>query len=117
MPRLTLVPNERDGKLPASGRIRMTTAVGAVYKSADKLPLTNKALDEQAESVEDYAIRRIRWAAECFRKENVRANKWQLLIRAAVSYKIAAVPEVNTAFDDAIASLDPINEPVPTNSF
>ena len=89
--------------------------LGAVYKSADKLPLTNKALDEYAESVEAYATRRVWWAAECFRRENVRANKWQLLTRAAVSYKIAAVPEVSAAFAAAVASLDPINEPVPAN--
>lgn len=92
---------------------REVRQLGAVYKSGGKLPLTNKALDELAESVEHYAIRRIWWAVERFRQENVRANYWRLLTRAAVSYKIATAPEVKAAFYAAVASLDPINESVP----
>jgi hypothetical protein len=86
--------------------------VAAIFKSADKLPLTNKALDELGESIESYAIRRVRWATECFRRENVRANYWQLLTKAAVGYDIAKRPAVKAAFDAAVASLDPINESV-----
>lgn len=89
--------------------------LGAVYKSANKLPLTNKALDELGESVEAYAIRRIWWAAERFREENVRANHWKLLTRAAVNNCIAKMPEIKAAFQAAVASLDPLNEPVPAN--
>jgi hypothetical protein len=89
--------------------------LGAVYKSADKLPLTNKALDELGESVEAYAIRRIWWAAERFREENVHANYWKLLTKAAVNYSVAKMPKVKAAFQAAVASLDPLNEPVPVN--
>ena len=45
----------------------------------DRLPLTNQALIEVIESREDWAIRRIRWAVECYRQEGVCATERDVL--------------------------------------
>lgn len=89
---------------------RAIKQLGAVYKSADKLPLTNRTLDELGESAEAYAVRRIEWATECFRQENTKANRWHLLTRAAVSAQMAVQPSVVAALELAVFTLNPINE-------
>jgi hypothetical protein len=80
-----------------------------VHKRTGLLPLTIKALEHSSETIVDYAIRRIKWARDCFLKEQVRASYWHLLTRAALSYGIAAIPEVKIALEDAVLSLNPLN--------
>jgi hypothetical protein len=50
--------------------------LAVVTKDSAKLPLTNKTLDEVSESITAFAIRRIRWAAHCYRQEQVMADRW-----------------------------------------
>lgn len=84
--------------------------LAVVTKDSAKLPLTNKALDEITENTTAFAIRRIRWAADCYRQEQVPADRWKLQMRAAVSNKIARDPEVKAAFEECVRELREINE-------
>ncbi|GAX45296.1 Tn7-like transposition protein D [Tolypothrix sp. NIES-4075] len=74
-----------------------------------KLPLTAKALAQVVETYEEFAIRRIQWAAECFRQENIHPTRSQLVCRASMKPKIAAASLVQVAIETALASFDPIN--------
>jgi hypothetical protein len=80
-----------------------------VHKRAGLLPLTIEALEGSSETAVDYAIRRIEWARDCFQKEKIYAKYWNLVIRAALSYSMVAVPEVRTAIEAAVLSLSPLN--------
>lgn len=71
-----------------------------VYKNPDKLPLTIKTLREVSESCKEFAIRRIRWAADCYRREQVLADQWKLQIRAAVGNKMVQDPAVKASMED-----------------
>lgn len=81
-----------------------------VYKNSAKLPLTNDALDEVSENITSFAIRRIRWAADCYRQEYVLADRWKLQIRPAVSNEMARDPEVRAAFEDCVKALREMSE-------
>jgi hypothetical protein len=60
-----------------------------ISKHGDKLPLTIKALNEVAEDVENYAMRRVLWAVDYYREKGICAAPWQLQIKACLSNKIA----------------------------
>lgn len=79
-----------------------------VYKRPGLLPLTIKALKESAETHVGYAIQRIEWARECFEKEKKYAKYWDLVARAALRHSTAAIPEVKTAIEEALLSLNPL---------
>jgi Tn7-like transposition protein D/TniQ protein len=94
-------------------RTRLAKTLGilaVVNKTSAKLPLTNNALDEVSESITCFAIRRICWAADCYYQEHVPADKWKLQMRAAVSNKMARVPEVKAAFEECVRTLREMNE-------
>lgn len=80
-----------------------------VYKNRARLPATQIALDEVAETNTSFAIRRVRWAATCFEHEHIQANKWQLITRAAVSNKMARRPEVKEAIEECLRELAETN--------
>jgi hypothetical protein len=101
------------GRPVQASRTAISKSLGilaVVTKSSAKLPLTNKTLDEVSESVTAFAIRRIRWAANCFRQEQVPANQWKLQTRAAVSNEMARDPEVRVAFEDYVRALREMDE-------
>jgi hypothetical protein len=76
------------------------------YKKAlNKLPLTIKALNKVVESRIDFAIRRINWSAEHFRKQNIIPAFSTLGQHTRLNHSIWHIPEVKTAFDRAILSL------------
>jgi len=79
-----------------------------IQKQLDKLPDTAKILTEVAETREEFAIRRIQWAAECFRQEGTCPKRWQLLRRSGLKSNIEGVPLVEKAIAAALASLDPL---------
>jgi hypothetical protein len=81
-----------------------------VHKNPDKLPLTIKTLREVSESCKEYAIRRIRWATDCYRQEQVLADQWKLQIRAAVSNKMARDSYVKAAIRESVQLLREMNE-------
>lgn len=84
--------------------------LAVVTKSGGKLPLTNKALDEVSESATAFAIRRICWAANCYRQELVPAAGWQLLSRAAISNKMARHLEIKAACQEYVRVLHEMKE-------
>ncbi|MBD1932268.1 MULTISPECIES: TnsD family Tn7-like transposition protein [Cyanophyceae] len=77
-----------------------------IEQQKDKLPRTTKALEELAETREEFAVRRIQWASKCFRQENVYPTRWQLLRQAGIRPDLAEVPQVKEAITVALKSLD-----------
>lgn len=75
----------------------------------NKLPLTTQALAEVIESLEEFAIRRIRWATDCYLQEKVYPKHWQLNNRAGLSANTAALPQVKKALDAAFKALDSLS--------
>jgi Tn7-like transposition protein D/TniQ len=58
-----------------------------IFSKAHHLPLTKAILEEISESLDDWAVRRIQWAAECFRQAGQRPTSGQVLKRAVVTRK------------------------------
>ncbi|HKQ09488.1 MAG TPA: TnsD family Tn7-like transposition protein [Blastocatellia bacterium] len=78
---------------------------GLLKQKLDKLPRTRKALERVAETLEQFAIRRIWWIAECYQKEGVVPQRWQFVNRSCV-YKYASVPGIKETIDAALQSLE-----------
>ncbi|MCI0338628.1 MAG: TnsD family transposase [Acidobacteria bacterium] len=76
-----------------------------VLSHDNRLPLINQALIEVAESAEALAIRRVRWAVECYRREGVCATRWGVLTRAGMSAKLRARPGVLATAEEGVRSL------------
>jgi hypothetical protein len=76
----------------------------------DRLPLTNQALIEVIESREDWAIRRIRWAVECYRQEGVCATERDVLARASVTFGYMIKRGIRPIVEEAIRSLCPFSQ-------
>lgn len=68
-------------------------------KQLDKLPLTKKALDDVVESQIQFAVRRLGWAAACFREEEKVPARSELALRSCVDYSIWQMPEAAAALD------------------
>ncbi|HEV2800384.1 MAG TPA: TnsD family transposase [Pyrinomonadaceae bacterium] len=83
-------------------------AVGAVTllrQKLHKMPLTDQVLAKVVETRVEYAIRRIRWAAECFTRDHIIARPWQLVLRANV-YSLKDLPEVKSAVGAAVTLIE-----------
>lgn len=93
-----------------TGLAKKLGILAVVNKNADKLPLTHDALDEVSESVISFAIRRIRWATDCYRQEQVLADRWKIQTRAALSNKMANNPLVKVVYEECIQELRTMNE-------
>ncbi len=78
--------------------------LGVVSKRGKLLPLTVKLLTEVTESVEEYAVRRLLWATNCFRAEGLYPTVWELQLRAGLSNKIYKRPVVKAAVEKAMES-------------
>ncbi len=100
----------RPVRVSRTGLAKKLGILAVVYKNTAKLPLTNKALNEVSESITSFAIRRIRWATDCYRQEHIPANEWKLLARAAVSNNLARHTEVKAAFEECVRRLREMNE-------
>jgi hypothetical protein len=74
-------------------------------KKMTKLPMTTTALLEKEENYVDFAIRRIRWAANCFRQENRVPTRAKLFSRAGVVPHIRDVPQVKAIADSELSTL------------
>ena len=79
---------------------------GLLQHQLHKLPQTAQVLTEVVETYEEFAIRRIWWAADCFRTEGIYPKRTKLLLRASVSQKIATTPQVSSAIEEALQSLE-----------
>jgi hypothetical protein len=56
--------------------------------------MTKTAIAAVAETVQDFAIRRLRWAADSYKSEGLTFSTGQLKARAALSYSVADDPKV-----------------------
>lgn len=76
-----------------------------VNKRGYLLPLTCQALSEVCESIEDFAIRRIRWKAASFKSQGVSFNRWQLQLRAGLSSGVVArYPLIRATLEEAVTA-------------
>jgi hypothetical protein len=92
----------RPVRVTATGVANRIGKLAVTSKHSDKLPQTIKALKEVAETVEECAVRRVMWAADCCQEEGLRLSPSLLQIRAAVSTKVAKNRVVKSAIDAAI---------------
>lgn len=69
-----------------------------------KMPLTAQALANVVESREKYAVRRVWWAADCYRRESVLPREWQLVMRANV-YSLREISAVKCAVEEVLKVL------------
>jgi hypothetical protein len=67
----------------------------------DKLPLSHTALAEVAEDRADFCIRLAKWAAGCFRQENISPSRSALIARAGIPSDLKTSPKVKKGIDDA----------------
>ncbi len=70
-----------------------------------KMPLTAQVLAGLVETREQYAVRRIRWAAFLYIEEHVLPREWQLIERANV-YRLRTVFEVECAIQAAMKMIE-----------
>lgn len=76
-----------------------------IEQHLDKLPRTAKALDKYLETTEDFLIRRVKWAEDCFSEEDIYPTRLQLTVRAGTRTKTGSAPRVQSAIDNAIERL------------
>ncbi|GEM_PF-3636529 len=74
-------------------------------KRDKKLPLTAKIINDNLESLEDYMIRKIRWAENEFLKENICPSIHQLERRASVRNKVSQSPVVQRELNKSLSNL------------
>jgi hypothetical protein len=78
-----------------------------IFSKAHHLPLTKAILEEVSESLDDWAVRRIQWAAECFRQAGQRPTSGQVLKRAVVTRKkTRQKPALQAALDAAMRTFE-----------
>lgn len=74
-------------------------------KRAHVLPLTYKALQETAETQDQYAVRRVEWATSCFAAKGLSPLAWRIALLAGLNGRSAKKPVVKAALDKAVAFL------------
>lgn len=72
-----------------------------------KLPLTAKVVTEDLESYEDHLIRRLHWAAGCFRDEGIIPTRIKLLRSAGEHRRIVESQKVQECIDAILNSFRP----------
>ncbi|BAY26831.1 Tn7-like transposition protein D [Calothrix sp. NIES-2100] len=75
-----------------------------VKKHLSQLPLTARLLAELVETKEEFAVRRVMWAANMFCKENVYPKRWQLVYRASLDPQTRELPLIQNAINSALES-------------
>jgi DNA-binding Lrp family transcriptional regulator len=70
-----------------------------------KFPLTFDALNKVTESAEEYAVRRVLWAAEYYSEKEICPGVWQLQLKACLSNKMAKHRKVKSAVESSILIL------------
>jgi hypothetical protein len=89
----------RPVRASATAIARALGVLEVIHKRSHLLPLTIAAISDVAESFEDYAIRRILYAADCYKKEQINARPHQLQTRAAVSNRMWKTPKIKEAVE------------------
>jgi hypothetical protein len=98
---------EAPGRPVQVTRTAIGRALGAITllrENLHKMPLTAQILAGVVETREQYAVRRVWWAAELYCREDVLPREWQLMMRANV-YSLKAVSAVKCAVKSAMSML------------
>jgi hypothetical protein len=77
-----------------------------VKRHLQRLPLTAKFLAEVTENKEEFAVRRVNWAADRFRQEHLCPQEWELVRRAGLRPEIRELPLVQEAIATALDSFN-----------
>ena len=100
-------------KDPAGKPVQITVSASArgigqlanFQKHLDRLPLTAQVLAEVVENREEFAVRRVWWAAKCFRQEHISPQEWQLIRRANLRPELVVIPHIKEAIESALETL------------
>lgn len=82
---------------------RALGAIALLRQKLHKMPLTAQVLAGVVETPEQYAVRRVWWAADLYFQEDALPRKWQLMIRAHVN-SLRDNPAVKCAAEGAMDS-------------
>lgn len=78
-----------------------------IRRKPELLPKTNQVLRKNAESIEEFIVRRIRFVEESFKQERNEASYWKLLSRANVmSPRLIKLPKVQMALGESLKRLE-----------
>jgi hypothetical protein len=83
---------------------RTLGALTLLRQKLHKMPLTAQVLAGAVETREQYAVRRVWWAADLYCQECILLREWQLVIRANV-YSLRGVQAVECAVEGAMNML------------
>ncbi|MBE9182049.1 hypothetical protein IQ268_26120 [Oculatella sp. LEGE 06141] len=78
-------------------------------QNIQRLPLANQALVSSVESREDFFIRRVYWASDCFRQEGIHPTYRQIACRAGIRPHTETLESVQKAITVALQSFTPQN--------
>lgn len=101
---------ERPVQITVAAIARDIGQLANIQKHLDKLPLTAQVLAEVVETREQFAIRRVEYAAEHFRQESICPQRWELVRRAGLRPDMEAAQQVKEAIAAALDSLDPLGK-------
>lgn len=93
-------------------RVSLAEIIRAIGHRADleqylhKLPHTAKLLSTRLESLEAFAIRKVKWAESCFLQEGICPSRRQLMVRAVVRNKTGMSQPVQNAINAAMERLN-----------
>lgn len=77
-----------------------------IERRRGKLPQTTKVLDSCLEPFEDFLLRKVVWAVECYRREGIKPSRSQFTERAGIRKRLAAIDaRVQVAVNNAMANL------------
>jgi hypothetical protein len=86
--------------------------LSTLQTARDKLPQTAKVLDEVIETSLEFDIRRVGWAADCFRTEAVCPTRSEFLLKAGLARRgttyLSKQPKLLKAINTALKSLSSI---------
>jgi hypothetical protein len=99
---------EAPGRLVQVTRTAIGRALGAITllrQKLHKMPLAAQVLAGVVETREQYAVRRVWWAADLYCREEVLPREWQLVMRANV-YSLKEVSAVKCVVEEALNMLN-----------
>jgi hypothetical protein len=87
--------------------LRSLKIVDAIFKRADKVPLTTQTLHTVCEDREGYAARRVKWAVEYFLERNICPTQSELCAKAGIGQQTTKLKKVAIEWAAAMAQFHP----------
>ena len=87
--------------------LRSLKIVDAIFKRADKVPLTTQTLHTVCEDREGYAARRVKWAVEYFLERNICPTQSELCAKAGIGQQTTKPKKVAIEWAAAMAQFHP----------